>query len=134
VAQRQQLRGLGGIASGEEREPAEHPNHDQVEQSNSHELDHAPARSNSSSQPVRRVLARYKAIDVLMSARRDADAARRFFRGALSRLKVTPREVVTDAAAVYPGVLDKSIPSAWHHVEQYTNNPIGADHGRLKQG
>jgi hypothetical protein len=53
--------GLGGIASGEEREPAEHPNHDQVEQSNSHELDHAPARSNSSSQPVRRVLARYRA-------------------------------------------------------------------------
>jgi DDE superfamily endonuclease len=22
--------------------------------------------------------------------------------------------------------------SAWHHVEQYANNPIEADHGRLK--
>ncbi|MEV0570084.1 DDE-type integrase/transposase/recombinase, partial [Dactylosporangium sp. NPDC050588] len=41
-------------------------------------------------------------------------------------------EVVTDAAAVYPAVLDELIPSAWHHVEQYANNPIEADHGRLK--
>jgi hypothetical protein len=46
--------------------------------------------------------------------------------------QVTPREVVTDAAAVYPGVLDELIPQAWHHVEQYANNPIEADHGRLK--
>jgi transposase-like protein len=41
-------------------------------------------------------------IDVLISARHDAQAARRFFRRALSTLKVTPTEVVTDAAAVYP--------------------------------
>jgi len=71
-------------------------------------------------------------IDVLVSTRRDADAARRFFRRALSTLRVTPSEVVTDAAAVYPGVLDELVPSAWHHVEQYANNPIEADHGRLK--
>src|SRR5262245_11741267 len=45
----------------------------------------------------------WQVIDVLVSARRDADAARRFFRRALSTLKVTPSEVVTDAAAVYPG-------------------------------
>lgn len=38
---------------------------------------------------------------MLVSVRRDADAARRFFRRALSTLKVTPSEVVTDAAAVY---------------------------------
>jgi transposase-like protein len=71
-------------------------------------------------------------IDVLVSARRDAVAARRFFRRALSTLKVTPSEVVTDAAAVYPGVLDELIPQAWHHVEQYANNPIEADHSQLK--
>jgi transposase-like protein len=47
-------------------------------------------------------------------------------------LKVTPGEVVTDAAAVYPGVLDELIPSAWHHVEQYANNRIEADHSQLK--
>jgi transposase-like protein len=71
-------------------------------------------------------------IDVLVSARRDAGAARRFFRRALSTVKVTPSEVVTDAAAVYPAVLDELIPSAWHHVEQYANNPIEADHSQLK--
>jgi transposase-like protein len=58
-------------------------------------------------------------IDVLVSSRRDADAARRFFRRALSALKVTPNDVVTDAAAVYPAVLDELVPQAWHHVEQY---------------
>jgi len=41
-------------------------------------------------------------IDVLVAASRDAAAARRFFRRALATLKVTPAEVVTDAAAVYP--------------------------------
>jgi transposase-like protein len=71
-------------------------------------------------------------IDVLVSARRDAEAARRFFRRALRVLKVTPDEVVTDAAPVYPAVLDELVPSAWHHVEQYANNPIEADHSQLK--
>ncbi len=70
---------------------------------------------------------------MLVSARRDAGAAQRFFRRALSTLRVTPGEVVTDAAAVYPAVLDELIPSAWHHVEQYANNRIEADHSRLKQ-
>jgi transposase-like protein len=72
-------------------------------------------------------------IDVLVSARRDADAAHRFFRRALDTLKVTPVEVVTDAAAVYPRVLDELVPAAWHHVERWANNRIEADHSRLKQ-
>ena len=71
-------------------------------------------------------------IDVLVSTRRNADAARRFFRRALETLKVTPSEVITDAAAVYPTVLHELIPSAWHHVERYANNPIEADHSLLK--
>jgi transposase-like protein len=75
---------------------------------------------------------RGQVIDVLVSARRDAAAARLFFRRVLVRVKVTPTEVVTDAAAVYPAVLDELIPSAWHHVEQYANNRIEADHGQLK--
>jgi transposase-like protein len=70
--------------------------------------------------------------DVLVSKRRDQEAAR-FFRHALTVLKVTPTEVVTDAAPTYPRVLDELIPSACHHVEQYANNRIEADHGRLKQ-
>ncbi|RGC65368.1 hypothetical protein C5N14_28900 [Micromonospora sp. MW-13] len=71
-------------------------------------------------------------IDVLVSARRDAAAARRFFHRALTTVKVTPTEVVTDAAPVYPDVLDDLVPPAWHHVERYANNLIQADHSQLK--
>jgi transposase-like protein len=41
-------------------------------------------------------------IDVLVSKRRDGEAARRFFHQALTTLKMVPTEVVTDAAPVYP--------------------------------
>jgi transposase-like protein len=71
-------------------------------------------------------------IDVLLSTRRDATAARRFFTQALRTLQVTPSEVVTDAAPVYPAVLDDLLPGTRHHVEQYANNPIEADHGQLE--
>ncbi|RGC65380.1 hypothetical protein C5N14_28960 [Micromonospora sp. MW-13] len=69
---------------------------------------------------------------MLVSARRDAAAARWFFQYAMRMLKVAPSEVVTDAAPVYPGVLDELVPSAWHHVERHANNPIEADHSQLK--
>jgi transposase-like protein len=72
-------------------------------------------------------------IDVLLSARRDAAAARRFICRALKTLKVIPNEVVTDAAPVYPAVLDELLAAAWHHVERYANNPIEADHAQLKR-
>ncbi|WP_117672516.1 DDE-type integrase/transposase/recombinase [Micromonospora sp. MW-13] len=67
----------------------------------------------------------------LVSARRDAAAARRFFHRALNSLKVSPSEVVTDANPVYPRVLDELVPSAWHHVERHANNPIETDHSQL---
>jgi transposase-like protein len=71
-------------------------------------------------------------IDVLVSKRRDADAARRFFKRALVTLKVRPSEMITDKAPVYLRVLDELVPAAWHHVEQYANNRVEADHSRLK--
>jgi transposase-like protein len=71
-------------------------------------------------------------IDILVSKRRDGQAARRFFARALTTLKVTPTEVVTDAAPVYLRILDELVPASWHHVEQYVNNRIEADHSRLK--
>jgi transposase-like protein len=71
-------------------------------------------------------------IDVLVCARRDAAAARRFFRRAIATLNVRPTEVVTDAAPVYLVVLDELVPSAWHHVERHANNRIEADHSQLK--
>jgi transposase-like protein len=41
-------------------------------------------------------------------------------------------EVVTDQAATYPMVLEELLPAAWHRTEQYANNRVEADHGRLK--
>jgi hypothetical protein len=35
---------------------------------------------------------------------------------ALTALKVTPIEVVTDAPAVYPAVLDELVPQTWHQA------------------
>jgi transposase-like protein len=70
-------------------------------------------------------------IDVLLSARRDLAAARRFFTRALQAGTI-PAEVTTDRAPAYPRVLDELIPSALHTVERYANNPVEADHGRLK--
>jgi transposase-like protein len=71
-------------------------------------------------------------IDVLVSARRDAKAARSFFERAIGTTKVMPIEVVTDHAPVYPAVLEELLPAAWHRTEHYANNRVEADHGRLK--
>jgi hypothetical protein len=46
--------------------------------------------------------------------------------------KVTPVEVTTDKAPVYPAVLEELLPAAWHRTEQYANNRVECDHGRLK--
>ena len=57
--------------------------------------------------------------------------ARRFFTRAL-RAGTVPAEVTTDRAPAYPRVLDELVPSALHTVERHANNPVEADHGRLK--
>jgi transposase-like protein len=41
-------------------------------------------------------------------------------------------EVTTGRAYVCPRVLGELIPTALHTVGQYANNPVEADHGRLK--
>ena len=70
-------------------------------------------------------------IDVLVSEKRDLAATRRFFTRALEH-GPCPARVTTNRAPAYPRVLDELVPSACHIVEQYANNPIDADHGRLK--
>ena len=70
-------------------------------------------------------------IDVLVSTRRNAAAAQAFFARAL-RYGPAPVEVVTDRAPAYPRVIDQAAPTARHVTERYANNPIEADHGRLK--
>jgi transposase-like protein len=71
-------------------------------------------------------------MDVLIAERRDARAAYRFFQQAIRTTKVTPVEVTTDQAPVYPAVLEELVPAAWHRTDRYANNRIEADHGRLK--
>jgi IS6 family transposase len=71
-------------------------------------------------------------IEVLASPRRDVRSARRFFQQAIGATKVTPVEVTTDQAPVYPGVLEELLPTGWQRSGQYANNRIECDHGRVK--
>jgi transposase, IS6 family len=71
-------------------------------------------------------------IDVFVSPRRDVKAAGRFFEQAINVTKVAPVEVTTGRAATYPIVLEDLLPAAWHRTDQYANNRIEGDHGRLK--
>jgi IS6 family transposase len=67
-------------------------------------------------------------VDVFVSTRRDADAAERFFKQTIGATRVRPVEITTDRAPVYPAVLL----AAWHRTDQYANNRVECDHGRLK--
>jgi transposase-like protein len=70
-------------------------------------------------------------VDVMVSERRNTAAARRFFTRALAN-GPAPVEVNTDKAGPYLRVLADLVPTAAHVTEQYRNNPIEADHARLK--
>jgi transposase, IS6 family len=70
-------------------------------------------------------------IDVYVSPRRDTQAARRFFATAL-REHGEPTEVVTDRAWTLLRVVDELMSAEVDNTEQYANNKIEADHGRLK--
>src|SRR5215217_2801990 len=70
-------------------------------------------------------------IDVVVSAKRDIRAAREFFAAAL-HAHGEPVEVVTDRAPALRAAIDELMPGAFHNVEQYANNRIECDHGRLK--
>ena len=70
-------------------------------------------------------------IDVLAAQKRDLAAARRFFTQALEQAP-RPTEVTTDRAPAYFRILDELLPAALHVFDQYANNVIEADHGKLK--
>ena len=70
-------------------------------------------------------------IDVLVSARRDLRAARRFFAAALAS-HGDPVEVITDRAPALRAAIEGLIPAAFHNTDQYANNRVECDHGRLK--
>jgi IS6 family transposase len=70
-------------------------------------------------------------VDVWLSRMRDLGAARTFFTRALATGSV-PVEVTTDRAAAYPRIIGELLPQAMHTTEQYSNNGVESDHGRLK--
>ncbi len=70
-------------------------------------------------------------IDVYVSARRDIAAARTFFAAVLGA-HGEPDEVVTDLAPALETVIGELLPNAFHNTDQYANNRVECDHGRLK--
>jgi IS6 family transposase len=65
-------------------------------------------------------------VDVLVSPRRDAKAARRCFQRTMGVTQVTPVEVTTDQAPVYPVVLEELLPAAWHRTDRYAPIPASS--------
>ena len=79
-------------------------------------------------------------IDFLLSARRDAAAAKRFFRKALAQLHtVNPRTITVDKNPAYPrAVVDmKRVGELWRFSRlrqcEYLNNIVEQDHRRMKR-
>ena len=70
-------------------------------------------------------------IDVYVSRRRNAEAARRFFDRALVD-HARPVEVMTDKAQALLAAVDDVLPDALLGTDRYANNRVEADHGRLK--
>jgi transposase, IS6 family len=70
-------------------------------------------------------------IDMFVSPKRDIAAATKFFTGTLLA-HGRPVEVVTNKAAALANVINKLLPMVFHNTEQYANNRVECDHGRLK--
>jgi transposase-like protein len=43
-----------------------------------------------------------------------------------------PDEIITDLAQALETVIEELTPDAFHNTDQYANNRVGCDHGRLK--
>ena len=70
-------------------------------------------------------------IDILVSARRDGAAARRFFHRMLGE-HARPEQVTTDKAKALIGAAEDVLPDAEHDRSFHANNRIESDHARLK--
>ena len=88
----------------------------------------------------RAVDSRGQTIDFLLSARRDAAAAKRFFRKALGQPHtVNPRTITVDKNAAYPKAVAemKGAGELWRRTRlrqcKYLNNIIEQDHRRIKR-
>jgi transposase, IS6 family len=71
-------------------------------------------------------------IDVFVSPRRDVRGSPQVLQAGDRRDQGHAFRGHNDQAPVYPGVLEALLPAAWHRTDQYANNGIECDHGRLK--
>ena len=72
-------------------------------------------------------------VDVLVSERRNAAAARAFFDRAMDETGVVPKRVTTDQAGCYPPALRAVLPNVEHRSSHDLNDGLERDHGHLKQ-
>jgi len=79
-------------------------------------------------------------VDFLLTAKRDLDAAKRFFRKALKdQPRLAPGKIGTDSASVYPkaiedGAKDGLTPSdVQHRVSKHLQQGIESDHFHVKK-
>jgi hypothetical protein len=61
-------------------------------------------------------------LDILVTSRRDAKAATRFFRKVLKGLEYAPRVLITDKLRSYPVAHARVMPSVEHRRSKYLNN------------
>ena len=67
-------------------------------------------------------------LDILVQSRRNAVAAKRFFRKLLKGLRYVPRVIVTDKLASYQVAHRKLLPSVTHRRSKYLNNRAENSH------
>jgi len=67
-------------------------------------------------------------VDVLVQQRRNADAARRFFKHLLARHHGGPRKIVTDKLGSYTVTRRELMPDSIHDTSRYANNRVELSH------
>jgi putative transposase len=72
-------------------------------------------------------------LDILVTSRRDAKAATRFFRKLLTGLRYVPRVLVTDKLASYRVAHRRLISSVEHRRSKYLNNRVENSHQPTRQ-
>jgi putative transposase len=67
-------------------------------------------------------------IDILVQKRKDAKAAKRFFKKLLKGQQATPIKIVTDKLKSYSAAKRETMPSTEHSTQQYENNRCELSH------
>jgi putative transposase len=67
-------------------------------------------------------------LDILVQSRRNAKAAKRFFRKLLKDLQYVPRVIVTDKLKSYAAAKREILPGVEHRQSRYLNNRAEVSH------